>query len=187
MSWLSNKAEEMSKMTAGDVAPSGGSHSSAARTDVLALYDEYAPELLSLALAATGSKDAAREALHEAFVALLGMIRSGEFIEEPREFLYQALRDAIALRGAQDAPPPSQPEATGAVEPDFDAPIRAAEVRRRLNRISSPRELEMIYMRTQGLSYFEIADRLQITAGTVASTLARAFRKIRKAFKEDFS
>ncbi|MBI5084926.1 MAG: RNA polymerase sigma factor [Acidobacteria bacterium] len=184
MTWPWKKAESWSASAEGEPQAPSPAASSPVQTDILSIYDSHAPELLRLAFAATGSKDAAREALHDAFIALLAKLRAGESVGSPREFLYQALRDSLALRTPQGGS--LQPAAEPAsVSPDYDAPLRAADIRRRLRRIASPRELEMIQLRTQGLSYYEIARLLQITPGTVASTLARVFRKIRKAFTEE--
>ncbi len=150
--------------------------------EIVQLYDEHAPGLLHFALQTTGSGEAAREALQEAFAALVGQVRVGAWPADPKVFLYQAITDFLRLR-AVHAEAPSDPEAPTSEQPDFDAPLRAAEVRRRLNRLASPRELEMLRLRAEGFSYFEIAGVLSVNPGTVASTLARAFRKIRKAFE----
>ncbi|MBI5281909.1 MAG: RNA polymerase sigma factor [Candidatus Solibacter usitatus] len=184
MAWPWENVERWLASAEGEPPGSSAPPSSSVQTDILSVYDRYAPELLRLAFAATGSKDAAREALHDAFVALLASLRSGESIPSHREFLYQSLRDSLVLRTPREDSP-HQARATASVSPDYDAPIRAADIRRRLRRIASPRELEMIQLRAQGLSYHEIAMLLQITPGTVASTLARVFRKIRKAFTEE--
>jgi len=185
MTWPWKKAENWSASAEGEPQAPSPPASLPDESDILSTYDSHASELLRLAFAATGSKDAAREALHDAFIALLARLRSGESVGSHREFLYQSLRDSLALRTpTEDTGRPAADPAS--VSPDYDAPLRAADIRRRLRRIASPRELEMIQLRTQGLSYYEIARVLQITPGTVASTLARVFRKIRKAFMEEF-
>lgn len=148
------------------------------------LWDEYAPGMLRFAVACTGSRELSEEAVQEAFAAILGRIRDDRPAGSGKEFLYSALCEAIQLRRREANPPPADPEAPVCSRPDFDAPLRAAEVRRRLNRIASPRELEMLQLRASGFSYAEIARVLMITPGTVASTLARAFKKVRSAFEE---
>jgi RNA polymerase sigma factor (sigma-70 family) len=162
--------------------PAGEVDESTQQAEVARLWDEHAPGMLRYGLVTTGSREVTEESVQEAFIALLGQLRRGELVVDAREFLYSAMHEGIQLRRAEPGPPPANPEAPSSVTPDFDAPLRAAEVRRRLNRIASPRELEMLNLRAAGFSYEEIARVLMITPGTVASTLARAFRKVRAAF-----
>ncbi|MBL0157316.1 MAG: sigma-70 family RNA polymerase sigma factor [Bryobacterales bacterium] len=152
------------------------------RNAVAQLWDEYAPGMLRFALLCTRSREVAEESVQEAFTAILGRIRCGDEVRDNREFLYGALCEAIELRRTEFAAPPVDPEAPEWDSPDLDAPLRAAEVQKKLNRIASPRELEMLHLRAAGFSYLEIARVLMISPGTVASTLARVFRKVRKAF-----
>jgi DNA-directed RNA polymerase specialized sigma24 family protein len=51
----------------------------------------------------------------------------------------------------------------------------------------SPREIEAIRLRTEGLRYEEIASVLGLQAGTVGALLARAHGKIRKAIGDGAS
>lgn len=158
---------------------------------LLAAYEQFAPGLLRFARACAHKPGAAEESVQQAFLDLLTAWRMGEETGPPREWLFRAVRRQLAaagLRCEQDramAEDYGRETASSAV-PDLDAPLRRAEVRRRLARVSSPREYEILQLRAEGFSYEEIAAVLGVHPGTVASTLARALRKVRQAFREDF-
>lgn len=146
---------------------------------LLQLWDEHAEGMLRHVLASTGSREISEEAVQEAFTAILGRMRLGDEILCPKESLYQALYQAIELKRTQAEPPGANPDAPDYERPDLDAPLRAAEVRKQWLRLVSFREFEMLRLRADGFSYTEIARVLAVSPGTVASTLAKAFRKIR--------
>lgn len=159
--------------------------------ELLALYDASAPGLLRYAGLCTHEAGAAQEAVQQAFLDLLTLWRRGEQTANPREWLYRAVRQYFVTAGAQAALSEEvllalRMMAREAGEPDFDAPKRQAEVRRKLIRIASPREFEILQLRAEGFSYEEIAGILEIHPGTVASTLSRALRKVRRAFREEY-
>jgi len=160
-------------------------------TAFLALYDASAPGLLRFATICTADRGEAQEAVQQAFLDLLTLWREGVSITQPREWLYRAVRRYIAGARAQaEIRSRAEDEISHAAPapetPDFDAPKRRHEIRRRLARIASPREFEILQLRAEGFSYEEIAAILDIHQGTVASTLSRALRKLRQAFKGDF-
>ena len=112
----------------------------------------------------------------------LGRIRLGDHLPERKLALYEALRAAIELRTTPGETPSEIGAQPGYELPDLDAPLRAAEVREQMLRLVSSREFEMLQLRAEGFSYVEIARVLSISPGTVASSLARAFRKIRTGY-----
>jgi RNA polymerase sigma factor (sigma-70 family) len=159
--------------------------------DLLLLYDTCAPGLLRFASICTHEPGEAREAVQQAFLDLLSAWRAGEQIPQPRGWLYRAVRQFVVLaRDRAERQKKVEEElnrnAPHAAQPDYDAPKRREEVRRRLVRIASPREYEILQLRVEGFSYEEIAAILEIHQGTVASTLSRVVRKVRSAFKTDF-
>jgi RNA polymerase sigma-70 factor, ECF subfamily len=160
-------------------------------TALLELYDAHAAGLLRYATACTHEPGVAEEAVQQAFLDLFSAWRRGEQVEQPREWLYRGIRQffvRVEQRTDQQerAAEGLRREAEPAGTPDLDAPMRQREVRRRLARISSPREYEILQLRAEGFSYEEIAAILEIHPGTVASTLSRALRKVRREFREDF-
>lgn len=160
-------------------------------TSLLEAYERYAPCLLRFARACAHKPGAAEESVQQAFLDLLTAWRMGEETGPPGEWLFRSVRQQLAASGlrceqARAMAEDYRRETAAIAEPDLDAPLRQAEVLRRLARVSSPREFEMLQLRAEGFSYEEIAAILEIHPGTVASTLARALRKVRQAFREDF-
>ena len=158
---------------------------------LLEAYEQFAPGLLRFARACTHKPGAAEESVQQAFLDLLTAWRMGEETGPPREWLFRSVRQQLAAAGrrceqARAMAEGYERETATSATPDLDAPMRRAEVRRRLARVSSPREFEILQLRVEGFSYEEIAAILEIHPGTVASTLARALRKVRQAFREDF-
>lgn len=159
---------------------------------LLEAYEQFAPGLLRFAQACTHKPGAAEESVQQAFLDLLMAWRMGEKTGPPREWLFRSVRQQLAAAGrrceqAMAIAEGYERETAASATPDLDAPLRRAEVRRRLARVSSPREFEILQLRVEGFSYEEIAAILEIHPGTVASTLARALRKVRQAFREDFA
>lgn len=167
---------------------------SAARLEakLLAVYDRYAPGLLRYAKACTHEEGAAEEAVQQVFLNLLAAWRAEEAaVRNPKEWLYRGIRQFFVLdeeRVERQAAAEEGwwRESAETPDVDLDAPVRQQEVRKRLARVSSPREYEILQLRAEGFSYEEIAAILEIHPGTVASTLSRALRKVRRAFREDF-
>jgi RNA polymerase sigma-70 factor, ECF subfamily len=158
---------------------------------LLEAYERFAPGLLRFARACTHKPGAAEESVQQAFLDLLTAWRMGEETGPPREWLFRSVRQQLDAAGrrceqARAMAEGYERETPASAIPDLDAPMRRAEVRRRLARVSSPREFEILQLRVEGFSYEEIAAILEIHPGTVASTLARALRKVRQAFREDF-
>jgi RNA polymerase sigma-70 factor (ECF subfamily) len=160
-------------------------------SELLAAYDRYAPGLLRYAKACTHEGGAAEEAVQQVFLNLLAAWRAEAEIRDTREWLYRGIRQFFVvnekrLERREAAEEGWQRESGEKTDADLDAPVRQQEVRRRLARIASPREYEILQLRAEGFSYEEIASILEIHPGTVASTLSRALRKVRRAFREDF-
>jgi RNA polymerase sigma-70 factor, ECF subfamily len=158
---------------------------------ILAVYDRYAPGLLRYAKACTHEEGSAEEAVQQVFLNLVAAWRSEAEVQEPKEWLYRGIRqyfvvDEERMERQEVAEEGWRRESAETAEVDLDAPVRQQEVRKRLARISSPREYEILQLRAEGFSYEEIASILEIHPGTVASTLSRALRKVRRAFREDF-
>ncbi|MCL4794416.1 MAG: RNA polymerase sigma factor [Bryobacteraceae bacterium] len=158
---------------------------------LLKLYDLHAAGLLRFARACTHEPGAAEEAVQQVFLDLLAEWRRGVQVARTGEWLYRGIRHYFVVTGQhaeeqEQAESAWQRERADAPAPDLEAPVRQREVRRKLLRISSPREYEILLLRTEGFSYGEIACILEIHPGTVASTLSRALRKVKQEFRRDF-
>ena len=57
-----------------------------------------------------------------------------------------------------------------------------SELSRRIHIALTPREMQCVQLRAQGLTYEEIAKVMQIRRGTVGAVLTRASKKIREVF-----
>jgi DNA-directed RNA polymerase specialized sigma24 family protein len=63
-----------------------------------------------------------------------------------------------------------------AVQPDAAAEEALNE---EIRKLLSPREFECMQQRMAGLTYFEVAEVMAVSPGTVASLMSRAARKLR--------
>ncbi len=133
------------------------------------------------ALLLLGNPQAAEDVLQEAFLRLFAALRSGAEIRDRRAWLYRVLRNAclerrrytrhrneVELSAAIPAP-------TASPEADYHRRRLASQ----LARVLSPRELECVRLRAEGLSYAQIADVLRVRSGTVGALLSRALVKCR--------
>lgn len=94
--------------------------------------------------------------------------------------------------GEPDPPGPSEPRGPAALSltdrgpaPDeaLEARRRWATTRRAIDRLPASQRAVVVLARFEGLSYDEIAEVLEISAGAVASRLFRAMRQLEKALE----
>ena len=152
--------------------------------EVMALYEETAVGLFRYALAATSDREHAEDAVQECFYRYMLRRRQGALIRRRNSFLYKCLREQLAIHlqesTTRHGPLPQDP---------FDDPrqrsevvLRRAALHREASNLLTPRELDCIRLRAQGLRYEDIASALGIRCGTVGALLARAVCKLRSAF-----
>jgi RNA polymerase sigma-70 factor, ECF subfamily len=148
------------------------------------LYAENAAGMLRFALATAGSREAAQDALQEAFLRFFIERTAGRQIHAPKAWLYAVVRnyllDEMRSSGSRlkvdldrlwdCADPRDDPES------DYS---RAELLSQLLRRELTPRELECVRLRAEGLSYEQIAQALGLRSGTVGALLARAHKKLR--------
>lgn len=143
----------------------------------------YASGLLRYGAAISRDPELARDAVQEVFLRYFLERRFGREIENPRGWLYRVLRNHILdrLNSAQARWEVDAGEAEWAAAPgsDVDAHMLQAEAAREIRRVLTPRELECLRLRAEGLSYEEIASVLDIRSGTVGALLTRVYRKLR--------
>ena len=106
--------------------------------------------------------------------------------DDPKAWLFRVLRNHL-LDTLKSATVKNEVTIEGVQDPadhynDPEKHYQRAEMARELNRMLAPRELECVRLRAEGLSYDEVARVLGLHQGTVGATLARAHKKIRRAF-----
>jgi RNA polymerase sigma-70 factor (ECF subfamily) len=150
--------------------------------EVATLHDRYATELLAYATCMIRNRDAARDAIQEVFLRYFVERSYGRVIAHPRAWLYRVLRNylpdmldtawfkrGVGPEHGVDVPDPS------------DSPEEAVsngQIASRIAAVLSPRELECLRLRADGLSYDEAAEVLGVRPGTVSSLLARVYKKL---------
>jgi RNA polymerase sigma-70 factor (ECF subfamily) len=153
--------------------------------EIVELYGKEAGGLLRYAGALANDPEMADDATQEAFLRFFLCRSAGQEIRSPRAWLFRVARNyvldqkkagsrnEVGMDSARNmACPEDRPESGGQV----------ADLLHELRQIGlSPREIECVRLRTEGLHYEEIARVLGLQAGTVGAMLARAHGKIRKA------
>ncbi len=153
--------------------------------EIVEVYASEAAALLRYAASLADSPETAHDALQEAFFRFFVCRSAGQEIRSPRSWLFRvarnyvldqrkaASRNQVGMESVSNSlSQPSYSESSGPVSNLLDA----------LHGIGlSPREVECVRLRTEDLSYEEIAGVLGLQAGTVGALLTRAHGKIRKS------
>ena len=162
----------------------------AAQRDVLSLYDEHALPLLRYARAFGLSDEAAEDVVQDVFVALFRHL----VLDRPRHnlagWLFRVTRN-LSLKQRRRAGASATDRFTSLllerlVDP-ADTPEERMAFDQRSHRLRSvvraltPRERHCIYLRSEGLSYRQIAGALGMSLGGVAKSLARALGRLARA------
>lgn len=146
---------------------------------VASLFDLHASGLYRLAVAMLREPDAAQDVVQDTFLRLIAHVEAGGALPNARGWLYtvaaHACRDRqrglarwlpwIAERDTR--PAPDSPDLRDGTQAALEA-IRAL----------GPRDRLLIALRSQGLSYREIADAAGIRAASVGRLLARALDRL---------
>ena len=175
-------------MAPGERADDGGE---AVREEMAQLYSEHAAILYRYGLLVSGSREAAQDAVQEAFLRYFRMRRAGQEIPNPKPWLFRVLRNHIldqwrvqqtrAEIGLEDLGQAADPA------PDPERLCRGSELSRSLAAFLSPRELECLRLRAEGLRYAEIGEVLGISSGTVGALLARVHQKLHRSGLESWA
>jgi RNA polymerase sigma-70 factor, ECF subfamily len=158
-----------------------------AQRDVLSLYDEHAPSLLRYARGFGLTEDAAEDVVQDAFVALFRHL----VLDRPRHnlagWLFRVTRNLSLKqrrrRGAAVADLVADVPLERLVDP-ADTPEEQLAFDQRSRRLQSvvralrPRDRQCVYLRSEGLSYRQIAGALGMSLGGVAKSLARALARL---------
>jgi RNA polymerase sigma-70 factor, ECF subfamily len=152
--------------------------------DILLLYDAYAPKLLRYASTLVRDDSLAQDGVQEVFLRYSLMRKSGRLIATPRAWLFRVLRNYLldVMKAA-----PQQNEVGMDRIPDMldeaanpEQLYAFDELSRRIRAALTPRELECLGLRAEGLRYHEIADVLAIRPGTVAALLFRCNARLQE-------
>ncbi|MFZ5926375.1 MAG: RNA polymerase sigma factor [Acidobacteriota bacterium] len=144
---------------------------------VEAAYESHAELLFRLAMAECRNREVARDAVQEAFLRYHEAASAGQAIRHVRAWLARVVinqvRDDARRSLRQENLSAVRDSASGWVESDS-----GGELMERIQELLSPREFECVRLRILGYKYFEIAEILSISAGSVACLLSRALRKL---------
>lgn len=152
-------------------------------TEFEALYKQCFAPSMRLAMSLLHQEDEARDIVQEVFVKLW---ESDKRIENPAAFFIRAVRNAclnridmldtrdrICRRLMLDTPPD-----------DFDIEGRDEELRAAINKLLTAREKEVVErLYTEGMSYKEAAESLEVSVAAVNKNIVSALKKLRIHFK----
>jgi RNA polymerase sigma-70 factor (ECF subfamily) len=153
------------------------------------LFHTYHEPLVRYLVRRLGDRDWAEEIAQETFVRAL---RQEQIVSE-RAWLFAVATNLVRDEARKDARRRrhlellrEQARAEEAVEPEPTSLERAQEaaMARRALECLSERDREALLMREEGLDYKEIASALELSIGSVGTTLARARRRLVEAMDE---
>lgn len=151
--------------------------------EVADLYSEHADKLLRYAERLTRNRDTGRDAVQEVFLRYLAERRCVVRVENPRAWLYRVLHNHLLdrLNRAAMKFEVSAEDVDEVLDGCFDAEmlLEQAQTAREIASRFTPRELECLRLRVEGLSYQEIAQTLGVRPGTVGALLPRVYAKLR--------
>ena len=148
------------------------------------VYDEFATGLLRYATSIIRDSDLAGEAVQETFLRYFLYRQQGQVIVNARAWLFKVLRnvtiDVFNKRSAAEHVPIEEAYNLGSGEDSALEKLELAALQERLTKLLSPRELECVQLRGEGLRYEEIAAALDVTVASVRMALVRAMEKLRR-------
>jgi RNA polymerase sigma-70 factor (ECF subfamily) len=155
-------------------------------SDIDRLFNTYHQPLVRYLVRRLGDRDWAEEIAQETFVRALRQER----IVSERAWLFAVATNLVRDEARKDARRRrhldllwEQARAEEAVEPEPTSLERAQEaaIARRALDCLSERDREALLMKEEGLDYHEIAEALELSVGSVGTTLARARRRLVEA------
>ncbi len=155
------------------------------------LHQQHCAELMRYAYCLCKCESSAADAVQEAFLRYFIERSYGREIKNPRAWLYQVLRNYLSDRfhsgAAKREVVVEHLEQIAAVAYDPEKLVQNTQTAGEIVASLSPRELECLRLRTEGLSYGEIGIAMCVAVGTVSALLARAHEKLRKRAQADGS
>jgi len=156
--------------------------------EVALLYEENSARLVSYAHTLIRNRDAARDAVQEVFLRYFAERRYGNHVENPRAWLYRVLHnylmDQLQSPSSKYEVPAEGALTDAAGEEAAECLMEQTQIAQQIVSRLTPRELDCLRLRAQGLSYGQIAEKLGIRAGTVGALLPRVYSKLRQDVAE---
>lgn len=157
-------------------------------TDVERLFHSYHAPLVRYLTRRLGDRDWAEEVAQETFVRALRQ----ETIVHERAWLFavatnlvrdQARKDARQRRHLALLAEEAREEMLGEPEPSTLERAQEAALARKAVDSLAERDRLALLMREEGLDYSEIAEALELSPGSVGTTLSRARRRLAEAYE----
>jgi len=151
-----------------------------------ALFAEYHGPLVRFLTRRLGDRDAAEEIAQETFMRAMKQ----ETITSERSWLFAVASNLVRDEGRRSQRQQRRLEllreqSESAVEPEPTSMERADErdLARRAIAMLGERDRDALLMREEGLDYDEIARALDLSPGSVGTTLSRARRRLLEAYE----
>ena len=149
---------------------------------VVAAYENYSAELFSYATSVIHGEDGALDAVQESFLRYFVELSYGRRVENPRAWLYRVVRnyllDRMGSAAVKRETALAETEGLAEQKPGPEAIIEQAQMAERITSLLTGREMECLRLRSEDLSYDEIAGVLGVRPGTVSALLTRAHKKL---------
>jgi RNA polymerase sigma-70 factor (ECF subfamily) len=153
-------------------------------SEVVRLHEQFATNLFRYAASIAEDDDLAHDAVQETFLRYFVQRQYGREIGNPRAWLYQVmrnyLRDRMSAASIKREVGGENLDRLPADDHNPEAMIQQSQTAREIAESLSERELECLQLRTEGLSYEEIGEAMDVRIGTVGALLSRAHEKIRR-------
>ena len=149
---------------------------------VVAAYEKYSAELFAYAKSIIHGEDGALDAVQESFLRYFVEVSYGRHVKNPRAWLYRVLRnyllDRICSAAVKREALLAETDKMVELKPGADAMIEQAQMADQITSLLTGREMECLRLRSEELSYEEIASVLGVRPGTVSALLTRAHKKL---------
>lgn len=162
----------------------------ALQLDVLSHYDEHALRLLRYARSFGLTEDGAEDVVQDVFVALFRHLALGRPRHNLAGWLFKVARNLALKQRRRTGGAPADLVADFLLErlvDPADTPEERMAFAQRTHRLRAvvralaPRDRHCVYLRSEGLSYRDIATALGMSLGGVAKALARALGRLARA------
>lgn len=157
-------------------------HTDQLETVLVDVYARLRPAVVAYVFRLVGSTRDAEDILQTAFLNLWDQLQRGAEIRNVRSWIYRVVHN-LAMDQVRRSDRRETSEAAWIADQDAvtrgsseDALVARSELAEAMSALS-PRERECLLLRAEGLSYQEIADVLQTSAGAVSVHLTRGLRK----------
>jgi len=158
--------------------------------DTERLFRTYHAPLVRYLTRRLGDRDWAEEVAQETFLRALRQGQQGPLVNE-RSWLFAVATNLIRDEARKDARRRQHltllaAESRDAQAPAADAALERAQeqaVARRALDVLDERDRNALLMREEGLDYHEIAEALELSVGSVGTTLSRARKRLVEAYE----